>query len=177
MAMRKREIVLGCGVAFALACEMGPNDAEIASAVERTFNMDMDLRDEAIDVASVDGEVTLTGSVDSTAERAHAQSVAERVEGVRVVRNQLGVEEPAETAPVAAPPPAEQGATGSTTEGATTEGATPGATPTESTPTTMEPSVIPNPPPADSLSPEKGSIPDPRPQGSATDPANDGSGS
>lgn len=153
-----RWIVLACAAALGLACNTGADDAEIASEVERTLSAETDLQGNSIDVASVDGEVTLTGSVDSSVERAHAQSVAERVEGVRSVRNQLGVEETAaapgatETPPVAAPPPSEPSETG---EGAVeTEPAAPEETPGET------------------LSPETGGqspVPDPRPQGEPTD--------
>ena len=160
----KRLILLSSAVAFGLACNTGPNDTEIASEVERTLSAETDLQGNTIDVAAVDGEVTLMGSVDSSAERAHAQSVAERVEGVRAVRNQLGVEEStagpggAETPPVAAPPPSETGEGTTETAPATEPGAaSPGATPSPET--------------------EQSPIPDPRPQGGVTDPTDESTGS
>jgi len=154
--MSKRLVLLSCSAALALACGMGPNDAEITSAVERNLSADVDLQGNAIDVASLNGEVTLMGSVDSPAERAHAQSVAEAVEGVKTVRNQLGVDTAsapgdAQTPPVAAPPP---------TEPAPGEGGT--VPPTD-------PAAGAETPPLDTQAPTNTPTTDPRPQGSPAD--------
>ncbi|HEU4427670.1 MAG TPA: BON domain-containing protein, partial [Myxococcota bacterium] len=165
--MKRLGLLIGAA-AFGLACNTGANDAEIASEVERTLSAETDLQGNSIDVASVDGEVTLMGSVDSSAERAHAQSVAERVEGVRSVRNQLGVEEStaapggAETPPVAAPPPSEP-----TDTGAETPETAPPADPSATDPSATDPGATPMP---ETETERQSPVPDPRPQGGATDP-------
>lgn len=57
------------------------------------------LKKDAIQVAVSEGTVTLTGSVESYAEKLAAERAAQRVEGVRRVSNQLSVQPPPGTTP------------------------------------------------------------------------------
>jgi outer membrane biosynthesis protein TonB len=99
--MNARNMACALGVLLALGCTARPDDSQIARDVERNLGSDMALSGARIEVASVDGVVTLAGNVTSASESSRAEQIAEQVEGVVRVRNQLSVTPP----PVASPPP------------------------------------------------------------------------
>jgi osmotically-inducible protein OsmY len=66
-------------------------DARTEAAVCRAFINDDALPAETIHVATSDGAVTLSGSVDFPYQRDEAEAVARQVPGVSQVRNRLGV--------------------------------------------------------------------------------------
>jgi hypothetical protein len=100
---RIHEAWLSWAAAFGVACGAGPDDGEIARSVQRALSADADLQTDVIDVVSVNGTVTLTGSVDMPLDRDRAEDIARGVDGVKAVNNRLEViataMPPAETAP------------------------------------------------------------------------------
>lgn len=67
--------------------------AALTTKVKSALAADVGLRTVTrIDVDSADGVVTLKGKVSSANEKRRAEQVAKKVDGVRVVRNQLRVE-------------------------------------------------------------------------------------
>ncbi len=128
----KKKLGLGvlCGAALGWSCG-APSDSEIAQAVENHLRSDAQLASDAIEASVTDGKVTLLGSVDSPAERDHAKFLAETVNGVRDVQNDLTVKlEPATPPAVSTPPPAETPAEiPETAPEAATSAPAPGATP------------------------------------------------
>src|SRR5262245_61523398 len=96
-----------CGVALALGCN-APSDSENAQAVESHLSSDAQLASNSIEASVRDGKVTLLGAVDSSAEKDRARDIAESVQGVKSVENELTVGGPAAPPPsVSTPPPAE----------------------------------------------------------------------
>jgi hypothetical protein len=81
----------------AVGCTKAPNDAQIASDVQSSFNADSGLQGKQLGVQAADGTVTLSGTVDNENQRAAAARYAATVPGVKQVINNLAV----------APPPAE----------------------------------------------------------------------
>ena len=67
------------------------DDAGITAAVKTAFATDPDVRALSIDVDTRDGMVTLSGRVGSAAERARAEDIARRTDGVKAVHNELTV--------------------------------------------------------------------------------------
>jgi hyperosmotically inducible protein len=67
------------------------DDAGITAAVKTAFATDPDVRALSIDVDTRDGVVTLSGRVGSAAERARAEDIARRTDGVKAVHNELTV--------------------------------------------------------------------------------------
>ena len=67
------------------------SDQEIRRDVERELSWEPSIDDRRIGVAVLDGIVTLSGEVSSYAEKWKAERVAERVEGVRGVVNEVEV--------------------------------------------------------------------------------------
>ena len=97
------------GFALALlagACGSPRADGEIAVKVDQEIENSPVLGGAQIDVAARDGVVTLSGVVASEEQALRAEKLAWSVEGVDGVESRLVVSGPAETPPVAAPPPA-----------------------------------------------------------------------
>jgi hyperosmotically inducible protein len=67
------------------------DDAGITAAVKTAFATDPDVKALSIDVDTRDGVVTLSGRVGSAAERARAEDIARRTNGVKAVHNELTV--------------------------------------------------------------------------------------
>lgn len=67
------------------------DDAGITASVKTAFAADPLVKALSIDVDTRDGVVTLSGRVGSSAERAKAEDIARRTDGVKAVRNQLMV--------------------------------------------------------------------------------------
>lgn len=106
--MTTRAISWTFGLALVIGCGTQPDDAKIVRTVEEKLSAETSLREDRIEVASQNGAVTLNGEVDTATDRSRAAEVAERVEGVVSVSNQIAVTpQPAEPPPVATPPPTE----------------------------------------------------------------------
>lgn len=69
----------------------GAEDAAITARVKTALMADDEIKGLAIEVATRDGAVTLTGKLDHQAQVAHAVDLARSVEGVRDVVNRLTV--------------------------------------------------------------------------------------
>lgn len=67
------------------------NDVRIRDAVLRALEWDPEVDASAIGAAAHDGAVTLTGFIDSYAEKLAAERIAKRVRGVRAVANDIEV--------------------------------------------------------------------------------------
>jgi hypothetical protein len=89
-------LVLG----LAAGCSKAPNDTQISSDIQTRLNADSGLQGKQIGVQSDKGVVTLSGSVDSDAQREAAARYASSQAGVRQVVNNLTV-----ASAQAAPPP------------------------------------------------------------------------
>jgi len=109
-ATRKRlGSALTIGVlAIAVGCAKAPNDRQVSQQLTSRFEQDSGLHGKAISVQAAGGVVTLSGTVDSEAQRAAAASYASTLAGVRVVVNNLQVAPapgPANPTAEAVPPP------------------------------------------------------------------------
>jgi BON domain-containing protein len=76
---------------FAIACAKPPNDAKVTSDIQAKLAADSGLQDEQITVQSANGTVTLSGNVDSQAERDAAAKYAASEAGVKTVVNNLQI--------------------------------------------------------------------------------------
>ena len=76
-------LVLVMGVA--VGCTKAPNDAQIASDVQSSFNADSGLQGKQLGVQAANGTVTLSGTVDNENQRAAAARYAATVPGVKQV--------------------------------------------------------------------------------------------
>lgn len=100
-------VALLMGLSLMLACQKGASDAQIAGQVKSNLSADTTVAPRNIDVQSQNGVVTLSGAVQSDAERAAAASDAARVAGVKTVVNNLQVQpQTAEASPTQPVPPA-----------------------------------------------------------------------
>lgn len=93
---------------------MGPNDKAIISDIQSKLFQDSVLKTRDIRVASTQGVVVLTGSVQTDLEKAAAERLASQASGVKQVQNQLTVAtaataqaEPPASPVTEEPPPAE----------------------------------------------------------------------
>lgn len=98
MRTRKRMLVarLALGTALTLGCATGARaadagDAWITTKAQISLLTTSDLGATGINVDTVDGKVTLHGSVATQAEKARAETVAKNIKGVRSVNNLLQV--------------------------------------------------------------------------------------
>lgn len=104
-----RLVVLGTLLVFAVACTKAPNDAQVTADIQSKLGADSGLQNKQINVQSAKGTVTLSGNVDTDAQRDAASKYAASQPGVKQVINNLQVaptaasSEPAQ--PVAAPEP------------------------------------------------------------------------
>jgi len=67
------------------------NDAAITTKVKAAFFLDPTLKSLDITVGTSGGVVTLTGTTDTPLNQAHAAEIAQTVDGVKAVNNQLSV--------------------------------------------------------------------------------------
>ncbi len=88
-------VVSSCALAaillMSVACAKKPNDAQMTTDIMQKFSQDSGLASKQISVQSNDGVVTLTGSVDNTAQRDAAGRQAASEPGVKTVVNNLQV--------------------------------------------------------------------------------------
>lgn len=86
---------------MAMACAHKTDDAKITSTIQSNFNADSGLQGKQLGVQSENGVVTLSGAVDTDAQRSAAARYAAAAPGVKEVVNNLqvgGESAPAETA-------------------------------------------------------------------------------
>lgn len=67
-------------------------DADIISAIDTQMRIDNAVTANNVDVSSINGVVTLTGTVDNILEKERAQALAEATVGVRTIVNRIDVE-------------------------------------------------------------------------------------
>lgn len=84
-------LILLSGCAGNLSTDRQFDDAIVAQRVREALGNDADLRGYEIGVSVQAGEVTLTGTVQSSADAAKAGRIAETVAQVQVVRNLITV--------------------------------------------------------------------------------------
>jgi hyperosmotically inducible periplasmic protein len=97
---RTLSLVVFVCLSFAmLGCNKGPDDAALTASVKSKLVADSTVPGTAINVDTKDGVVTLTGAVDSDAQKTKATQIARGVEGVKSVTDNITVKPPA-------PPPA-----------------------------------------------------------------------
>lgn len=109
-----RTIVLAlCAVLLMAGCKAvapAPDDAAIKTTIQSKFYQDSTLSTRGIQVDSQQGVVTLTGTVNSDAEKSLAEQLSTPVPGVKQVVNQLSVSAPAAAAQPPATSPSGEGA-------------------------------------------------------------------
>jgi len=97
-------------LALAIGCTKAPNDAQVTSDIQSRIGADSGLQSKQISVQAANGAVTLSGAVDSDAQREAASKYAASEPGVKQVINNLQVS-PAqanvEPAPAQTPVPSE----------------------------------------------------------------------
>ncbi len=94
-------------LAVAIACTKAPNDAQVTSDIQSKLGADSGLQNKQLTVQAANGTVTLSGTVDSDAQREAAAKYAASEPGVKQVINNLQVTGMASTAaPAAEPEPA-----------------------------------------------------------------------
>jgi hypothetical protein len=87
---RLRVLVLLPGIlAIGIACNKTPDDGQATSQIQSKLNEDSGLQGKAITVQTTGGVVTLSGTVDSEAQRAAAARYASAVPGIKQVVNNL----------------------------------------------------------------------------------------
>ena len=91
-----RSLIAGVTLALALGAPAlaAPPDSWITTKVKMTLLTTDGVHANAINVDTIDGRVTLQGTVDSQDEKAKAELAAKKVEGVREMRNLLAVVAP-----------------------------------------------------------------------------------
>lgn len=104
----KRTCLLGCSLLvilmLGLGCSRKPDDAKITAEVQGRFSQDSGLSTKQLGVQSSAGVVTLSGTVDDSAQRNAASRQAASVEGVKEVVNNLQIgTAPALSAPASTP--------------------------------------------------------------------------
>jgi hypothetical protein len=114
--MRERQIlsIMALVVALAIGCAKKVDDSALVTSIQSQMFSDSQLKDANLQVASNKGQVTLTGSVSSTAAHLDAYKIATQTPGVASVNDQITVQEPqaaqAAPAPTPAPPKAQTAA-------------------------------------------------------------------
>ncbi len=91
-------------LAVAIACTKAPNDAQVTSDIQSKLGADSGLHNKQLTVQAANGTVTLSGTVDSDAQREAAAKYAASEPGVKQVINNLQVAGMASTAAPAAEP-------------------------------------------------------------------------
>jgi len=149
-----RAVLLLIAFGIATGCSKAPNDAQIANHIQAKIKADSGLQGKQLAVQSANGSVTLSGVVDSHAQREAAARFASSEPRVKQVVNNLEVtpSTPTQSAQ-AAPPPAEETKPVSQHEKKSRkpEDDSASGSPqevTETPPPTITPAVAPAPPPA-----------------------------
>jgi len=87
-------VVIGVSATHAAAAKRQITDISVTDAVEDELLIDKAVPAHRIDVSTVDGVVTLSGSVDNVLAKERAARIARIVKGVRAVVNKLEVDPP-----------------------------------------------------------------------------------
>ena len=105
--MRERQIlpIVAPVVALAIGCAKKVDDTALVTSIQSQMFSDSQLKDANLQVASNKGQVTLTGTVSSSAAHLDAYKIATQTPGVTSVNDQVTVQEPqaAQAAPALAP--------------------------------------------------------------------------
>src|SRR5690349_17002205 len=90
-------MIAAFGLALALSAPAlaATSDAWITTKVKMTLLTTEGVNSNAINVDTIDGRVTLHGTVDTQDEKAKAEVAAQKIQGVREIRNLLQVVPPA----------------------------------------------------------------------------------
>ena len=92
--------ILTLALAAGTACSKpAKSDAQLSGDVQNKIMSDSSLQGRQVAVQANDGTVTLTGTVNSDAEKVAASNAASKVEGVKTVLNNLSVAQQAAAAP------------------------------------------------------------------------------
>jgi len=78
-------------LAFAFACTKTPNDAQVTADIQSKLGSDSGLQNKQINVQAANGTITLSGNVDTDAQREAASKYAASEAGVKQVINNLQV--------------------------------------------------------------------------------------
>src|SRR5579862_1218458 len=105
--MRERKIlsIMALVMALAIGCAKKVDDSALVTSIQSQMFSDAQLKDANLQVASSKGQVTLTGTVSSSAAHLDAYKIATQTPGVVSVNDQITVQEPqaAQAAPTPAP--------------------------------------------------------------------------
>lgn len=106
--MRERQIlsIMALVVALAIGCAKKVDDSALVTSIQSQMFSDAQLKDANLQVASSKGQVTLTGTVSSTAAHLDAYKIATQTPGVVSVKDQIAVQEPQAAQATPAPTPA-----------------------------------------------------------------------
>ena len=114
--MRQRCVLFVAVLAILLAagCARKPDDTALVTNIKSQMFSDSQLKEASLQVASKDGQVTLSGVVPSDAARYEAYKIASQTPGVSKVNDQMTVQgaqiseaQPAAVPSPATPPPAD----------------------------------------------------------------------
>src|SRR5580692_56435 len=100
------EVILLGVLAASVGCAKAPTDAQIATDIQNKLNADSGLQGKQLIVQADKGSVTLSGQVDTDAQRDAAARYASSEAGVKQVVNNLQVAPPPPIETQAPPPPA-----------------------------------------------------------------------
>lgn len=105
-------VSIALGTCIVGGCSSKPNDAQLVTNIQSQMFADAQLRTANLQVAAIDGQVTLKGTVPNDAARYEAYKVATQTTGVKKVNDQMVIEDQgaqanadAAPAPTADPPP------------------------------------------------------------------------
>lgn len=93
--------LVAAALVFTVAC--GETDAGITTSVKSKLAVDETVKAYQVDVDTSNGVVTLSGDVETAAQKEHAVEIARNTEGVRDVIDQLRVNPTAATSGIADP--------------------------------------------------------------------------
>src|SRR5690242_10093150 len=108
--MRERQMlsIVALVVALAIGCAKKVDDAALVTSIQSQMFSDSQLKDANLQVASNKGQVTLTGTVSSSAAHLDAYKIATQTPGVTSVNDQITVQQ-AQVSQAAPPAPVETG--------------------------------------------------------------------
>jgi hypothetical protein len=110
MGERRILSIVALVVALTIGCTKKVDDSALVTSIQSQMFSDPQLKDANLKIASSKGEVTLTGTVSSTAAHLDAYKIATQTPGVASVNDQITLQQPqvsqAAPAPVETAPPA-----------------------------------------------------------------------
>lgn len=87
-------VLLSLVAGYSSGCSHRPKDEAIAKDIQAKVAADPDAKNANVQVASKDGKVTLTGTVETAAEQQKAEQIAHDEQGTVAVENQIVVQPP-----------------------------------------------------------------------------------